>query len=113
MTKGLKDVKQIEKEAPRGIQKGARGAQKELEGHWRSGKLSNFGAPAPPKGSKILEKAAQLAADCRTAGLEGLEDWCWGSNTPWGRRIYLLERIYIVFFTKYSKKNSPGHRPAA
>ena len=31
--------------------------------------------PGLPKGSKILEKAAMLAADCRTAGLEGLEDW--------------------------------------
>ena len=40
---------------------------------------------APPKGSKILEKAAMLTADCRTAGLEGLE--ADSLTRRWGRRI--------------------------
>ena len=34
---------------------------------------ADFGSGLLPKGSKILEKAAMLAANCRTAGLEGLE----------------------------------------
>ncbi len=39
----------------------------------RDERAADFGGPGPPKGSKILEKAAMLAANCRTAGLEGLE----------------------------------------
>ena len=40
----------------------------------RDKRAADFWGPGPPKGSKILGKAAMLAADCRPAGLEGLED---------------------------------------
>ena len=36
-------------------------------------RAADFWVRVLPKGSKILEKAAMLAANCRTAGLEGLE----------------------------------------
>ena len=45
----------------------------------RGGFLARF----LPKGSKILEKAAMLAAK-QIARLEGLENGCPGSNTPGG-----------------------------
>ncbi len=58
-------------EAPQERPRGTKG----LKNLWRDGNVSLFGAPEPPKGLKILEKAAMLAVDCRTAGLEGLKDW--------------------------------------
>ena len=35
----------------------------------RDERAADFGGPGLPKGSKILEEAAMLAANCRTAGL--------------------------------------------
>ena len=58
--------------------------QKGSRNHRGDRKVSVFGALVPPKGSKILAKAAMLAADCR---LQDWKDWrirSPGSNTPGG-----------------------------
>ncbi len=65
----------MQKRAPRGAPWGAKGAQKVTSGIDGGVRLAHFGVPGPPKGLTILEKAVMLAANCRTAGLEGLEDW--------------------------------------
>merc|ERR1711924_279707 len=74
-------------------------------------KLSVFGAPRPPKGSKILEKAAMLAADCR---LQDWKDWrtgCRGSNTPWGRRTYKKYFFFVnIASWQVEKKRREGGR---
>ena len=60
-----KEAKKKQQGRPRGAQNGGREGQKWYEWHWQSDELCNFGAPGPPKGSKILEKASMLDADCR------------------------------------------------
>ncbi len=76
--RGLRGAKKALKRGPRGTPRGAKGAQKWSEWDRRVSNATIFWPPVLPKGSKILEKAAMLAANCRTAGLEGLEDW-----RPW------------------------------
>ncbi len=60
------------KKGAKGRPKGGQGAKKDSRNYRRDRGWSIVGALGLPTGSKILEKAALLAADCR---LEGLEDW--------------------------------------
>ena len=54
-----------------------------------------FLAPGPPKGSKILEKAAMLAADCRLQDCKDQRIASPGSNTPGVWRVVNLY-VYVA-----------------
>ena len=69
--RGAKEAKKVQKGQPRGAPREAKGAQKGHGGHRPNRRVSLFGAPGPPKGSKIFEKAAMLAANCK----QDWKDW--------------------------------------